>query len=126
MKDEILKQFTEKLIGYVNSAEILLKKNVPDYIDQLLKYEMLHHIIILLIGFAILFLWFGIARFIYVKFIKEHGNSENLVILAGVSTIFLLVWIIWFFASGTSHINSIIKINVAPKVFIIDYLRGVK
>ena len=124
MKEELLKQFTARLIHYVDSAEMFLKGNVPDYIEQLLKYEMYHQISILTIGFVMLALLGIVILFLYRKVYLNGKTSED----ADVSFWFLSVmlfflWIVWFATQGLCSINRIVKINVAPKVYIVEYLR---
>ena len=121
MKEEILKQFTTRLIHYADSAEIFLKGNVPDYIEQLLKYEMITNIRELILGFTLLILALILTYTLYKK--VDHSSCKRAPIIGSFS-VFMVMWVLWFFTSGMHNINTITKINVAPKVYVIDYLRN--
>ena len=125
MKEELLKQFTARLIHYVDSAEIFLKGNVPDYIEQLLKYETYHQVSTLVAGFATITL-LGIALvFLYKKlYANQTVDADSEIGFWFFSIVVSLLCVVWFTTKGMSTINTIVKINVAPKVYVVDYLRS--
>ena len=126
MEEELLKQFTTKLIHYVNSAEIFLKGNVPDYIEQLLKYEMYHQINILVVGLTLFAIITIIARMLHKNAASNKDDTDAHIIYVFFCGVSYFFWFTWFLSHGMNSVNTIVKINVAPKVYVIDYLRGNK
>lgn len=112
MKEEIVNKFMEKMLSYVNNLEQFASGEVPRYIQELLTYEMYKSIAWILV----LLLPLMLAAVIIKIAIKE---KEGIGGLSFLTTLFLIV----SFFVGVNTKN-IIKIKVAPRLYIVDYLRG--
>ena len=113
MKEEVTNKFMEKMLAYVNKGEVFLEGQVPKYIDELLTYNMYQSLLWVFICLCILA---GVC-FICKKLWEEGGEA-----------ILILVLVAFFFGLTTTvamvdNLSTAIKIKVAPRVYIIDYLR---
>jgi len=127
MKEQILNQFMEKLLHYVNSAEIFANKNVPLYIEELLKYKMYDSITVIIISIIVLFI--AVAYFVFalktIKIDERIGCYTDFSTFKVTSSSMVLVGAIILFVINLSICTRrIIKINTAPRVYVIDYLRN--
>jgi len=124
MEGQILEKFTNKLIQYIEQTEVFLKAETPEYIRQLLEYEVYDSVITIVAMFtALMFaaVVFLVGIYVGKKNDYHDGSWIGAVIIGGImSTVMAII----FLVDGTANVKKIIKINTAPKVFIIDHLRG--
>lgn len=113
MKEELLNSFTAKALEYLNSAEAFLKAEVPAYVQELLLYNFYSN----LIGLIPLLIGASICIFILYKARKYVNNPD--VIFA----LFPAIALVLCLAGAFDNINTIIKIKVAPRVFLIEHLK---
>ena len=116
--DKAIELFTSKAISYLESSEAFLKKEVPVFIEELLRYEAIEAVVILvvLVGLGIIFIKWS---FYFKNKMKEEPYSlydMGLTIMVIVSLVILL------FVTMTTL--KIIKINTAPRAYLIEYLRS--
>jgi len=112
---------TEKLIKYLETTETFVAEHAPDYIQQLLEYEFLSSILCLtgIAALAIVVILWGRSM--------HSRDSEGVNISEGeVIPFFFTVMIIVIVGimTGVNSVDTLVKIKVAPKVFIMDKLRG--
>ena len=114
MNEEIKAQFINKALEYLNSAEAFLKAEVPAYVQELLIYNFYSNLFMLIsciMGQLIIF-------FIVYKLYKKHYIvSEIMAVIIPVLTIVMIV-------NGVRSVDKLIKIKVAPRVFLIEHLTG--
>ena len=121
MHNNSLSQFTEKFLNYLEKSDFSLKENIPDFIDQLLKFKLMDNILSFTLGILILLFIIFLIR----KIIKL--SQDNRIVTRNNYALFLVIlipWALWFFTEGINNIRNIIKIQTAPKVFILDYLKS--
>lgn len=115
MTKELIAQFTGKLLQYAESAEMFAKTEVPKYITELLQYKLVEGglMLVILIILLILSVVFALKAF------KSNSIEVQIFVtgILGMTALFLLF--------GTlDSASRVIKISVAPRVFIVDYLRS--
>lgn len=119
MKNEIYGKFTEKALVYLENTEAFLKDQVPDYFQQVVKFYAIHSWV-----FSIVFL-IGLAFFCFVFYKGIHHKKESHMddtgfIMCFSGAVFGMIMAIFLMV----YINKGIKATYAPKVFIVDYLKG--
>jgi len=133
MKEEILNKLIQKSLSYVNSAEAFLGKEVPIYVQELLHFKTIEHLVeyfndfFITIPIAVLFL-----AFIYFLFIKKdkdgkrdfekEGLTEVMVISTFVGIILLTPLTISVFK--TEHLMNAYKAYKAPRVYLVEYFKN--
>lgn len=119
--EQVLKKFLE----YVEQAESFAKEHVPDYITQLLQYEawdhalaMKMHACLMVVAFV-----FGVAcAVLFCVALKRGMDGPDVFGVFGV--IGALIFFGVFGWNTFDHYRAIKKIEMAPKVYILDYLRS--
>lgn len=117
MNEDIKAQFINKALEYLNSAEAFLKAEVPAYVQELLMYNFYSNLFMLIsciMGQLIIF-------FIVYKLYKKHYIVSEIMIPAAVIIPALTIAMI---VNGTKSVDKLIKIKVAPRVFLIEHLTG--
>jgi UDP-N-acetylmuramyl pentapeptide phosphotransferase/UDP-N-acetylglucosamine-1-phosphate transferase len=111
MKEQIL----EKLMTYLQNTEVFLSEQTPQVINELITYElyMSYAKIGTFIGILIL------SAIILFYLIKKEIHEE---VIGGVLCISIVLATL-FGVLSVGAVNDIIKIKVAPKVFVLDKLR---
>jgi formate-dependent nitrite reductase membrane component NrfD len=110
-KEEVFDQLATKGLQYLENFEQFAKTEIPDYFQQILTYNL-----------NVSFFWLGVFGLIillgcllmYVS--KDSGDGM------GFGVIIIMIFVL---LSGF-QIRDIVKIKYAPKVFLVDYLRGEK
>ena len=122
MKEELLKQFTEKLLHYANSAEMFANKNIPLYIEELLKFKMYENLAsFVLLAITAVFL-FGLAAYTTKRFMSTNNLDDGGVALIGTMVLCALT----ISSFSYTDLMTVVKIQMAPRVYVIDYLKGKK
>jgi len=116
MKDQVLDKFMSKAIEYLEQTEVFLKDQVPDFFTQVVQYHLAISLFWVVLSLAII----AISSAQLLRIRKMDDLEEWDVGIAVVSG-FLIVM---FFMVFSANISTTIKASVAPKVFIVDYLRG--
>ena len=70
MDKEILNKFLEKALQYLNSIESFTGKNVPLFLEEIIKYTILHSLFIIFVS-----LLFVVAGFFFIKFAKKKAED---------------------------------------------------
>jgi hypothetical protein len=130
MKEETINKFAEKMLAYMNNTEAFLQKETPEYIKQLLEYEVFESYLAIFTLIALTLILGGAslaACIVKDKFFEGvyHGAKKDFVefiavggfILAAVTFVCALIVI-------PANVSKIIKINKAPKVFIVEHIKG--
>ena len=125
MKEEILKQFTEKLMHYANNAELFASKNVPAYIEELLKFKMYDHIAMAFVLTTIFVVTLAFTVIVIMR-ARKLKDQDHAFVISFIPSLITLIMFIVFSTKGYLHIREAVKIKMAPRVYVIDYLRGNK
>ncbi len=133
MKEELLNKFLDKSLSYLESAEAFTKEQVPDYVAQLYKWFIINASIDLLTATVIPIVVLIIVYKIFKWTIRKDKKSGDYVVcssdregmLAAVASAGIVIFAI-LVIGGMSSLKKIIKITIAPKVYLVDYLRGKK
>lgn len=104
----------EKLLSWAQSAEIFVAEQAPQVVQELLTY----HLYVNIIG-CVVSLLFAVLIILLILKLYEKTYDEFLTFLIGATLIIPL-------GTTTVSISEIMKIKLAPKVFVIDYIRGKK
>lgn len=114
MKEEITKQLAQEMLDILKSTKNFVLEQAPDLIRQLCVLKMWELALTAILGFVILTLtlWATVAAW---KKLEDY--ERPLLMLMGFPGVFGAV----MFCCG---IMNFIKITVAPKIFLIEYLSG--
>lgn len=115
MKEEIL----EQILKYINETKDFILEQTPDLFQQIIKYEKISAIFGVCIYSFIFILLCGLSIYVWKSSIDENDIKGYL------RFVFPFLSFI-FFMSLIFSIETLIKINVAPKYFIIHKLVGDK
>lgn len=119
MKENSVDQFLTKSLEYLSSAEAFLKAEMPEFIKELLAWSFYNAmfkgiiLLVLFIGFAILSFTF------YKKHLKKPVDCYDLgtFLIGGLAFIFIFGGLL------VCQIQTMIKIKLAPRVFLIEQVR---
>lgn len=112
METEKLNELIEYLTDTIKSTGGFIQEQAPDIISQLIDYKvMLYTNCLWIFGIiSAILLFIGILNIIFSEYNKEVG-----VMLLVISIIPIIV--------TTSNYIALLKISIAPKVYILDYLK---
>lgn len=120
---EALEKLIEKGLEYLNSTEVFLKEQIPDYLKQVIKWRIIISIYWLIVSL--------VAGFFSYKAIK-HGfvldgldNYEGR-IYRGEWKFFGGVGAFFSFIMFSCCADSILKCLLVPKVFLVEYLSNLR
>ena len=129
MKQELITKFTDKLLQYAESAEMFASKNVPLYVEELLRYKFMEHVftfmlpVILLVVLTVVAL--GIIRLTKTYPLRNEYKNVNDAYIFPIIVIPIMYFVLLGTTVGdTRHLMQAYKIKAAPRVYIIDYLRN--
>jgi hypothetical protein len=106
------------------SAVDTLQKEIPEVISQLLKWEFAYHLIWALFSLLVI-VSFILAANKLRKVLKLYDSSNFEHFLATCGIIFCLVICVPIFGVGVmGNISTCVKIQVAPKIFLLEYTNG--
>jgi len=117
MNEEKLEQYIDELIEAVKSGMDFAGDQAPLYVEELLSYAVYYHTIYI-IGFSIAFL---ICLFVTINTKKSWDNASYVDSLEwGVATYLAGIISAIFAILITSNITSLIKVFVAPRVYLLE------
>lgn len=113
---EKLENVINQLLVYVQNAEFLLLKETPLFIQELIAFEV-YSLKFLIVITLVVFLLMATIKFFVLRLDGCDFNSSKAVV--STLTVLLLVWVVvavptWFLKFK--------KTEIAPKLFIVDYL----
>lgn len=115
-----LNEFSNKLIEYLNGAEIFLKTQMPDFVNQFIAYEvwkcewMFYFTLVILIVFIVAQA-FNIIMLATDKYDGENGSIAFVV--TGIGGTFLVIW------CACCYVD-LKKLEIAPKVYMIEQAKN--
>lgn len=105
-----------KTVG--SKAIDLAQKEIPDIVEQLLMWKMTEAIV----GLVLWIIVFAIGLVLLIKWWKKSDvRSDEAVFARCVSTILFAVALFASAISPYDNIMTIVKISVAPKIYLIEY-----
>ena len=127
--DKRLEILINKSLTYLESGEAFLSKNVPIYIEEILKFQMYEEGVDALWAMPLLLLAAALFYFIFIRKNKEGVIGLNTwdegdvvgAIIFGVLLPFLIGTILLI-----SNLLDIIQIHVAPRMYLIEYFKDLK
>ena len=122
MKDQLL----EKILSYLTNLEVFAKDQLPDFVNQYLSWCFYEHLFF--IGLALLAVVISIIIHILANYaIKKYiYRAEDLNITKILACIFTGAMVLTFLIALSVNTYGIIKLKVAPKVYIVDKIVRVK
>lgn len=129
MKEETINKLTEKALEYLNSAEAFASEQVPAYIEELLSFKVMEHLVagisgtsLFTLAISVILLAFVFGFIIDILRIKETGRRIKLM---SIST---LIVVPSMFAIGLcfqqEHFMDAYKAHKAPRVYLVEYFKG--
>ena len=114
-KEEIVDQFLDKALQYLESAEAFTTREVPLYVEELLNYAAFKES-----AYLILFLVLTAATFfILVMTVKDQSNMEDKLVCGAIIGLLSLIPVL--FTINSAH--ELYKIKYAPRVYLVEYLK---
>lgn len=114
---EFLKETTTTL----QNTKSFVAEQAPDVIRQLLNYELVSSIIVFVGSLGLILTAFFIYNH-YRKLVKKE-NSRRARGLADIYLAILVIVLIFGCVPALCSFSNIIKITVAPKVYVLEYLK---
>ncbi len=111
-----MEKFFNELLLIVQNGSSFIQGQLPDYVNQLLVFKVYENIV----GFFVLFLLFAFSLFLSMLSFKKEKETEDEDFR--LPAFLFLVLTIAFFSLLFIPTLDIIKIKIAPKVYIVDYL----
>ncbi len=133
MKQEAIDKLTEKALEYLNSAEAFVGKEVPQYIEELVNFKIIEHLIEFFDGIVILgglFVLSAIISFICYKLSRRKDSDGDyvivytLIITPIIITVALLFSLFINTASSVNELTQAYKAYKAPRVYLVEYFTG--
>ena len=117
-ESEIMNQVSEKLINYVENAEDFLTDQTPKYIEQLLTFKAMKDKTLLVVWIIInvILVFVTVFCFLY-GFVKDEGFA----LVIGCLTILLMIMTV---SITLEYYFNLKQIEIAPKVYILEYLKS--
>lgn len=124
MKDDVYEKFATKALTYLDGTEAFLKEQLPDYFQQVVTFYAIQSWVFLALS-VLMLCGSAVCGWQMVKSFKRSSDYEHdepyIYMPLMAAAIILLV----FGGAGTvKNTKSALKATYAPKVFIVDYLRG--
>ena len=123
--EEVLNAFANKMLSAVDGIEAFGKEQIPDFIEQVLVYNFWESVatatlsILFLTSLFVVFVW-SIKHANKKGWGKEEPSCE-----AGLVMMFTLLSLLsWVILTPIKDTKTALKIHLAPKVYIVDYLRN--
>ena len=116
MEDKLI-EYTDKIIEALESGIDFAGEQAPIFIQEVLTYAMIHHIIWIL-GFSIMFFiciyvtWCANIKRHNQTYMEDWGIGSFIAGLVSVIPLFGLI----------SHISSLTKVIIAPRLYLIEKL----
>jgi hypothetical protein len=119
VKEEVYEKFATKALAYIENTESFLKEQIPDYFQQLVTYYAIQSTVYAVLSFAGLCVCaFFFHRYSTMKE-KNYYSDEKF-----VGCLFSSVFGVLFAILVICNTSTALKAIYAPKVFIVDHLRG--
>jgi len=125
MKEEILNKLLEKSLKYLDTAEAFTAKEVPLFIKELLGFKFVEHVFDAITAPILPIIVMIILISIFKKrWEKDPETFTTFMSGAGslISTGFLCVALL----HASINLKMAYKAKYAPRVYLMDYARGVK
>ena len=128
--NEISEKLLQKLLAYAQNLETFTKAEVPAYIQELLDFKFMEHLLnyfipIFILGVILTVI--GILVYRFREFFKGDGGFDETRIVTTVGSCIISGVLLLLFIVRISCYDPLLqayKIKTAPRVYIIDYLKG--
>lgn len=131
MKEEVVNKLMEKALTYLNSAEAFAGSEIPKYIEELLNFKIMEHLINYFDDMLItLPLFLSAIIFACIVLFKKNEDGRT---LASKSDEFVEVSLACLLLTGTLFSLSVFeskelvqayKAYKAPRVYLVDYFKN--
>lgn len=112
MKDEI----TQKILEYVNKTEMFVQTELPVFISEYLAWHFWSSVVGIVIG-VVLLLLAHCCLFLLHYFVCKKNHEEGWVLMVPA-----VILIAAGLCSIISNTYNVVKVTVAPRVYIVDKL----
>ena len=109
-----MKELNEKLLELINKSEHIVESQLPELISEYLQYGLYDNYLLLSVGLLLLVI---VTVGTIFAIIKEQYDKGFSALIGGI------ILIIPIFMIGCA-ISEIIKIKIAPKVYIIEQFKN--
>ena len=130
-QEEILNKFAQKALSYLESAEAFTAKELPLYVKELLEFKFYESAISLggsVFIAGIMLLAALVLGVICKREARKNLNtrSEEVMAFAGAFAFCFLLFAFIPLVTAKDEVVELIKIKTAPRVYLIDYIKGNK
>lgn len=120
-KDDLINKFTQKILVYLEKTESFMAKEVPGYLEEILTFGFYNEVLNIVL--SVLFLLISVFVIKYLIKISKNDNdfeaSALVVVACFIGWIFCIVTLV-------NSTRDLMKIKTAPRVYLIDHVRGLK
>lgn len=122
--EETINQFMMKALEYLQSAEAFASREIPLFVEELIKYNLYTNVASLvgIIVIAAILIYIVVKGTIYTKQCMDDNLDR-----AGVLVLIIIgfsIGVICCLSEISRRTDNIIKLSVAPRVFLIDYIKN--
>lgn len=134
MKKELVDKFMEKGLKYLDSAEAFTSKEIPQYIQELMEFKVIEHITDGVFDSIVFTLSAGLVLSLVVGALVGGAvhdfmeASEKTAYKAAVVSFLITMLFMPLMGAAFNHSDFIkaYKAKTAPRVYLVDYIRGSK
>lgn len=121
---ETLKPLVDSLINLIQNGVNFVKGQIPDVAQQILHFKAAEAWVDLFFPLIVVAVFAALVYFFLKKCKEADYNSEGWGICAILTTIGLGISTIVAFVASYNSIITLIEINYAPKLFLLEYLKA--
>ncbi len=117
-------ELINKLFEYLQRTEVFILDQAPDFIQQLLRYKKITAVIDVTILSVVVLGALAFSMYnIYNPTIDKHGDRST----GSQFCCFMPIIVAFmFFAPLLGEIADLMKIHIAPKVYLLEYFKSLK
>ena len=124
MKDDIVKQLEgvlPKVLKFVERSAEFVGDQAPLLVSEILNYNLVREGALSLLGLTFLVIGLWSCKEMRREYAKKEPICDKIGLLCAVTGLGVIVGTTMFCA----HILDVAKVLVAPRLYVIDYLRGI-
>lgn len=118
---EILKKYTVELVEFIKATKDLAVKEIPLFLQELIKYELWSSMVSILFNVAYILAIVLIARWSLIKLDAfKFDDSDSRVVLKTVLRLVTVICVIITAGFLFDNVNHAVKVKVAPRLIIVE------
>lgn len=122
----MIKDLQEKLLQYLETTEVFIQKELPLFVEELLRWHFWHSLLLFVLGITLIVAAVVVPRMVYKKYGPEKDNycvyANDWRLIFGVTT--LVGEIVIFTLIGLEGLLNLewLQILLAPRGWLVEYV----